>query len=163
MILRARQRKSIEVAIRETCQIRKWALLAINIRTNHVHTVVTANRAAEPVLTAFKANATRQLREDGFGCTNLVPGHGKAANENCGTNKALRKLSTMCFMDRVTTYRTLMIECGNVIAATLTHRLTMLCILKPDPTLPRNGTDSPVTVLCDTSRRNPKLSRESTD
>ena len=64
LILRARQRKSIEAAIRETCEIRKWSLLAFNVRTNHVHTVVTANRKSELVLTAFKANATRQLRED---------------------------------------------------------------------------------------------------
>jgi len=35
------------------------------VRTNHVHTVVSANRKPELVLNAFKANATRQLREDG--------------------------------------------------------------------------------------------------
>jgi len=62
-ILGARERKCIEAAIRETCRIRKWALLAINVRTNHVHTVVCANRDPEVVLNAFKANATRVLRE----------------------------------------------------------------------------------------------------
>jgi REP element-mobilizing transposase RayT len=66
LILGARQRKSIEAAIRETCKIRKWSLLAFNVRTNHVHTVVCAERKSELVLTAFKANATRQLREDGL-------------------------------------------------------------------------------------------------
>jgi REP element-mobilizing transposase RayT len=66
LILGARQRKSIEAAIRETCKIRKWSLLAFNVRTNHVHTVVSAERKSELVLTAFKANATRQLREDGL-------------------------------------------------------------------------------------------------
>lgn len=66
LILTPRQRKSIETAIRETCEIRKWSLLAFNVRTNHVHTVVTANRKPELVLIAFKANATRQLREDGL-------------------------------------------------------------------------------------------------
>ena len=63
MILDARERKAIETEIRETCRIRKWSLLAINVRTNHVHTVVTANRDPEVVLNAFKANATRELRE----------------------------------------------------------------------------------------------------
>ncbi|MBA2527388.1 MAG: transposase [Pyrinomonadaceae bacterium] len=63
-MLGAHQRKSIEAAIRETCNIRNWSLLAFNVRTNHVHTVVVANREPELVLTAFKANATRQLRED---------------------------------------------------------------------------------------------------
>ena len=64
LILGTSQRKAIETAIRETCKIRKWSLLAFNIRTNHVHTVVTANRKPDLVLTAFKANATRQLRDE---------------------------------------------------------------------------------------------------
>jgi REP element-mobilizing transposase RayT len=64
LILKAKHRKSIEAAIRETCTIRKWLLYAINVRTNHIHTVVSANRRAGLVLNAFKANATRQLRED---------------------------------------------------------------------------------------------------
>jgi REP element-mobilizing transposase RayT len=63
-ILEARERGSVAKAIRETCSIRKWHLQAINVRTNHVHTVVTANRKPGLVLNAFKANATRQLRED---------------------------------------------------------------------------------------------------
>jgi REP element-mobilizing transposase RayT len=64
LILGASQRESIEVAVHDTCKIRKWALLASNVRTNHVHTVVSANRKPEVVLNALKANATRQLRED---------------------------------------------------------------------------------------------------
>jgi len=64
LILKAKQRRSIKAAIRETCSIRKWSLLAINVRTNHVHSVVSANRKASLVLNAFKANATRQLRTD---------------------------------------------------------------------------------------------------
>ena len=63
-ILGARERQSVQKAIRETCSIRKWHLQALNARTNHVHTVVTANRNPELVLNAFKANATRQLRAD---------------------------------------------------------------------------------------------------
>ena len=37
----------------------------MNVRTNHVHTVVSAPCKPEKVLTAFKANATRKLREAG--------------------------------------------------------------------------------------------------
>ena len=67
LILRATQRKSIKVAIRETCDIRNWLLQAINARTNHIHTVVSAsNKTPGLVLNAFKANATRQLRQDGL-------------------------------------------------------------------------------------------------
>jgi REP element-mobilizing transposase RayT len=66
LILDAKQRRAVETAIRETCNIRKWTLLAINVRTNHVHSVVTANRKPSLVLNAFKANATRELRQKGL-------------------------------------------------------------------------------------------------
>jgi REP element-mobilizing transposase RayT len=66
LILAAKERRSVEHAIRETCSIRKWYLQALNVRTNHVHTVVTANHRPGLVLNAFKANATRQLRKDGL-------------------------------------------------------------------------------------------------
>ena len=65
-ILNAAQRKSVETAIVETCGTRKWSLLALNVRTNHVHVVVTADTLPERVLNALKANATRQLRADGL-------------------------------------------------------------------------------------------------
>ena len=61
--LDARHRALVEGAVRETCEIRKWSFWAVNVRTNHVHTVVTANCKPERVLGAFKANATRKLRE----------------------------------------------------------------------------------------------------
>jgi len=57
------QRALVEEAIRETCEIRKWFLWAINVRTNHIHAVLTANCKPDRVLTAFKANSTRQMRE----------------------------------------------------------------------------------------------------
>jgi hypothetical protein len=41
--LDSKQRAALEKAIRETCTIRKWLLWAFNIRTNHVHKVVSAN------------------------------------------------------------------------------------------------------------------------
>ena len=40
VILDARRRTSVERAIRETCQLRKWHLHALSVRTNHVHVVV---------------------------------------------------------------------------------------------------------------------------
>jgi REP element-mobilizing transposase RayT len=66
VILDALQRKSVERAIRETCELRRWHLHALNARTNHVRVVVCIGSVRpETALTAFKANATRQLREDG--------------------------------------------------------------------------------------------------
>jgi len=52
---------------------RKWLLQAINVRTNHIHTVVSANRKADLVLNAFKANATRQLRQDAIWTPTFSP------------------------------------------------------------------------------------------
>lgn len=57
--LKSRQRVVIEDAIRETCRIRKWNFWTTNIRTNHVHTVVSAPCKPAKILSAFKANATR--------------------------------------------------------------------------------------------------------
>jgi REP element-mobilizing transposase RayT len=55
--------RPVAKAIRETCTIRKWLLWAFNICTNHVHTVVSANCKPKWILNAFKANATRTMRE----------------------------------------------------------------------------------------------------
>jgi len=63
--LGSQRRAAIEKAIRETCKIRGWVLLALNARSNHIHTVVSANCKPEPILNAFKANATREMREAG--------------------------------------------------------------------------------------------------
>jgi REP element-mobilizing transposase RayT len=61
--LDARQRASVRAAIRETCKVRDWALLAVNIRTNHVHAVVSAALSnSGRVLNALKANSTRLMR-----------------------------------------------------------------------------------------------------
>jgi hypothetical protein len=63
--LSKRRRADVEAAIRETCQYRNWTLWAVNVRTNHVHSVVSASCDPELVLSAFKANATRKMRTSG--------------------------------------------------------------------------------------------------
>ncbi len=62
--LNAQRRRVVENAIREVCQHRKYSLWAFNIRTNHVHTVVSAAVKPEPILQAFQAYATRALRRE---------------------------------------------------------------------------------------------------
>jgi REP element-mobilizing transposase RayT len=64
--LSSKARTTVELAIRETCDVRKWSLWAFNVRTNHVHTVVSANAKPDCIRSAFKANATRMLREAGY-------------------------------------------------------------------------------------------------
>ena len=60
--LDASRRRATRIAIEETCAVRGWVIHALNVRTNHAHTVVTAPIRAELVLNAFKANATRVMR-----------------------------------------------------------------------------------------------------
>jgi len=55
--------RAVELGIRETCEIRKWTLWAFNVRTNHVHAVLSANCKPKKIVIAFKANATRKMRE----------------------------------------------------------------------------------------------------
>lgn len=66
VILNAEQRQAVERAVREVCRHRSYSLLAVNVRTNHVHAVVSAARRPEPILDAFKAYATRKLRRLGL-------------------------------------------------------------------------------------------------
>ena len=92
LILSARHRKSIEAAIRETCTLRKWCLQAINVRTNHVHTVVTAfPKKPGLVLNAFKANATRQLREDGLWLHSFTPWADKGSKRRLWNERSVER------------------------------------------------------------------------
>jgi REP element-mobilizing transposase RayT len=63
--LTAARRAAVLAAVKETCEIRKWELWASNIRSNHVHAVVSANCKPRKILSALKANATRKMREAG--------------------------------------------------------------------------------------------------
>ncbi|MCO6509961.1 MAG: transposase [Aridibacter famidurans] len=56
-------RSIVDQTIREVCTYRNYILQAINVRTNHVHVVVTADTHPRFVVNAFKSYATRKLRE----------------------------------------------------------------------------------------------------
>jgi|SRR5882672_2482558 len=56
---------TVELAIRETCKIREWSLWAFNVRTNHVHAVISASVRPDRIVSALKTNATRMMREAG--------------------------------------------------------------------------------------------------
>ncbi|MEP7214254.1 MAG: transposase [Acidobacteriota bacterium] len=64
--LNAEQRSAVDNAVRSVCSTRKYVLLAVNVRSNHLHAVVTAPAKPEPIMNAFKANATRELRASGL-------------------------------------------------------------------------------------------------
>lgn len=65
-LLNGRQRSIVEMAIRSVCSIRGYGLSAIHVRTNHAHIVSSAQASPDQMMNAFKANATRELREAGL-------------------------------------------------------------------------------------------------
>jgi REP element-mobilizing transposase RayT len=52
------RRAAVERSLVETCSERKWKLWVSNVRTNHVHLVVTAQSPSLTVLRVLKAHAT---------------------------------------------------------------------------------------------------------
>jgi REP element-mobilizing transposase RayT len=90
LVLDASQRSSVENAIRETCIHRRWTLHAINVRTNHVHTVVSiGDNKSELALNAFKANATRQMRQDGRWTMSHSPWVDKGSRRNLWNERSV--------------------------------------------------------------------------
>ncbi len=73
VILDSRQRQVVEQAIRGVCEHRKYVLRAVNVRTNHAHSVVTATQKPEPILDAFKSYSTRALRRTGLSSQTTKP------------------------------------------------------------------------------------------
>jgi len=65
-LLDGKQRAATESAIREVCRVRRYGLIAINVRTNHFHAVVSASSKPESIINGFKSNATRELRAAGL-------------------------------------------------------------------------------------------------
>lgn len=66
-VLDAARRQAVEDAIIEVCEQRGWFLRALNVRTNHGHSVVSIGIVKPKLaLNAFKAYGTRKLRERGL-------------------------------------------------------------------------------------------------
>lgn len=61
--LSASQRRIVEEMIHRHCDLRNWTLHALNVRSNHVHMVVSAERSPETVMEQIKAWCSRRLNE----------------------------------------------------------------------------------------------------
>ena len=59
------ERRIVDRTLREVCEHRGWTLLAMNVRTNHVHVVISGQIEPSAMLAAMKAWATRRLTEAG--------------------------------------------------------------------------------------------------
>jgi REP element-mobilizing transposase RayT len=60
-----KSRRIVDSSIREVCISRGYSLYAINVRTNHVHVVISAQTKPEKVINTIKSYATRKLRAAG--------------------------------------------------------------------------------------------------
>lgn len=64
VLLDRRMRELVELAIRTHATLRDWSIHALNVRSNHVHVVLTANsHGPEQVMSQLKSWSTRHLRE----------------------------------------------------------------------------------------------------
>ena len=60
------RRAVVRDAIIEECRFRKWNLLALHVRSNHVHLVVAADREPELVMRSCKSQASKRLNDAGL-------------------------------------------------------------------------------------------------
>jgi hypothetical protein len=81
------RRITVEAAVRGVCVQRGWALHAINVRTNHVHSVVTAGCRPEKILNS-KPMRPEECAKQNSGDAPLRPGRKKEADGICGKRKA---------------------------------------------------------------------------
>jgi REP element-mobilizing transposase RayT len=90
ILLETSHRTCVEKAIRETCKIRRWDLYAVNVRTNHAHSVVAIG-AKKPgaALNAFKANATREMRTAGLISSERSPWADKGSNRSLWNERSI--------------------------------------------------------------------------
>ena len=91
-LLSPNDRPLVEKTIRKHCEIRGWQLHALNVRTNHVHVVVTASQIKpEIAVVQFKAWCTRKLQPDHPGRRRFwTEGASKRwINDNAGLAKAI--------------------------------------------------------------------------
>jgi REP element-mobilizing transposase RayT len=81
VVLNKLQRAVVESSIRRTCEVKKYDLHAVNVRTNHVHAVISGSGKPEPIMNALKSHATRDLRRGNLLQPNVKPWarHGSTA------------------------------------------------------------------------------------
>jgi REP element-mobilizing transposase RayT len=92
VILDAARREAVTAAIRETCNLRNWLLRALNVRTNHAHVVVSiGDTKPERALNAFKANATRQMRQEGCWQQSSSPWANKGSKRHLWNERSIER------------------------------------------------------------------------
>jgi REP element-mobilizing transposase RayT len=100
------RRDAVLEAIQEVCVHRGWRLLAAHVRSNHVHTVVEAEKPPERVMGDFKAYASRRLNRMRLDepKRRRWAHHGRhtmAARDGCGNHSTSRLPCIMSSSSRV--------------------------------------------------------------
>jgi REP element-mobilizing transposase RayT len=57
-------REIVTQTIHEVCEHREWSLIALNVQSDHVHLVLSADQRPEKVMNSLKSWTTRRLREN---------------------------------------------------------------------------------------------------
>lgn len=66
VVLDTAQRTLVTNTITEVCEHRSYTLRAVNVRSNHVHAVISRAMQPEKIVNDLKSYATRRLREAGL-------------------------------------------------------------------------------------------------
>ena len=64
-VLHETARTIVRDAIVELCEEKHWTLLALHVRTNHVHVVLAGDRKPDRLMSDLKARASRELKRQG--------------------------------------------------------------------------------------------------
>ncbi len=96
-------RKVVENAIRNVCKFRGYELYAINVRTNHAHSVINAYVHPDKIVNAFKANCTRELRLAGMVTDGQKVWSRGASTRYLWNQIAFKELSTTSFSAKAKT------------------------------------------------------------
>ncbi len=59
-------RKMVHHTIEDVCKHRNWAIHQLNVRSNHVHIVLSATQPVEQVIRSLKSWSARRLKEAGL-------------------------------------------------------------------------------------------------
>ena len=73
-------RRVVERTVVEVCGHRVWPIHELNVRSNHVHVVLSADEPVEQVMRSLKSWSTRRLKEAG-----LLPPGGKTWSRHGST------------------------------------------------------------------------------
>jgi len=91
VILNTRQRAVVKSSLKRTSDVKKCELHAVNVRTNHVHAVVSCTGKPEVIMNSFKSHATRDLRRRDLLEVNCRPWARHCSTRYLWTEDHLRK------------------------------------------------------------------------